>query len=85
VQEDNAAIRRHVRQVTGIQIEVTLDYRDNYPVEADNITNIKMIEQISQIENFRREVEQRDGRKLNSEQAAREWVSKYAGDFPALN
>ena len=85
MQEDNAAIRRHVRQVTSIQIEVTLDYRDNYPVGADNTTNIKMIEQISQIENFRREVEQRDGRKLNSEQAAREWASKYAGHFSALN
>lgn len=146
VQEDNTAIRRHIRHVTGIPIEVNLEYQQSYRAEDDTITNVslgglcfvaddrldinesiqvrfpvlnqqarldgkvvwcnktskgyevglefddpeeverlKMIEQVRQIENFRREVEQREGRKLTGEQAAREWVRKYAGDFSALN
>ncbi|MDH3763662.1 MAG: PilZ domain-containing protein [Gammaproteobacteria bacterium] len=45
---------------------------------------LRMIEQICHIEHYRKEVEQREGRKLSSQEAAREWISKYAGDFPAL-
>ena len=146
LQEDNTAIRRHVRHVTGIPVEVNLEYHQNYQASEDTITNVsigglcfiandrldihesiqvrfplldentsidgnvvwcnktmrgyevglefddpeeverlKMIEQICQIENFRRELEQRHGRRFSSEQAAREWVSRYAGDFSALN
>ena len=145
MQEDNTAIRRHIRQVTGIPIEVTLDYQQGQ-VEEDEITNVslgglcfiandkldidesihvrfpilkqetrlsgrvvwcnksnrgyevglefddpselerlKTIEQIHHIEKFREEVRRRDGRELSSEQAAKEWVNKYAGEFSALN
>lgn len=45
---------------------------------------LRMIEQICHIEHYRKEVEQQEGRKLSSQEAAREWISKYAGDFPAL-
>ena len=146
MQEDNTAIRRHIRHVTGIPIEVNLEYHKSYQAEDDTITNVslgglcfiaddrldinepiqvrfpildkeasidakvvwcnktakgyevglefhdpeeverlKMVEQICQIENFRQEQEEREGRKLSSEQAAREWVSRYAGEFTALN
>jgi len=146
VQEDNTAIRRHIRHVTGIPIEVTLDFNHSYQVEDDSITNVSLgglcfiasdrldvdessqvrfpalnqersldgkvvwcnktnkgyevglafddpaeierlrtIEQICQIENFRKEQEEQAGRKLSSEQAAREWVNRYAGEFSALN
>lgn len=146
MQEDNTAIRKHIRHVTGIPIEVSLEYHQDYQASEDTITNVslgglcfvaddrleideaiqvrfplldeetqidgkvvwcnkttkgyevglefndpdeverlKMIEQIRQIENFRNQQEQQDGRKMSSEQAAREWVSKYAGDFSALN
>lgn len=146
MQEDNTAIRRHIRHVTGIPIEVSLDYQQNYQAADDTITNVslgglcfvaddrleideaiqvrfpvldeetqidgkvvwckktakgyevgleftdaaeverlKMIEQIRQIESFRSEMERQDGRKLSSEQAAREWIGKYAGEFSALN
>lgn len=146
LQEDNTAIRRHVRHVTGIPVEVKIEYQQNYQASDDTITNIslgglcfiandrldiheaiqvrfpvldentsidgkvvwcnktergyevglefndaeeverlKMIEQICQIENFRKNVEQQHGRKLSSEEAAREWISRYAGDFSALN
>jgi hypothetical protein len=60
--------------------EVGLEFNDPEEVER-----LRMIEQISQIESFRQDLEKREGRKLSSEQAAREWVSKYAGEFSALN
>ena len=146
MQEDNTAIRRHIRHVTGIPIEITIDFDRSYRAENESITNVslgglsfiatdrlevgesiqvkipvlneehsldglvvwcnktakgyevglefndpeeverlRMIEQISQIESFRQDLEKREGRKLSSEQAAREWVSKYAGEFSALN
>ncbi len=146
MQEDNTAIRRYVRQVTGIPVEVSLEYRPDYRADDDTITNIslgglcfvasdrldvdesiqvrvpllnqesslagrvvwceksergyevglefdnpdeverlKMIDQICQIEQFRQQVEQQDGRDLSSEEAAREWIRRYAGEFSALN
>ncbi len=146
MQEDNTAIRRYVRQVTGIPVEVSLDYRPDYRADDDTITNIslgglcfvasdrldvdesiqvrvpllnqesslagrvvwceksergyevglefdnpdeverlKMIDQICQIEQFRQQVGQQDGRDLSSEEAAREWIRRYAGEFSALN
>jgi len=146
VQEDNTAIPRHIRHVSGIPIAVTLDFNHSYQVEDDSITKVslgglcfiasdrlelnesiqvrfpalnqehsldgkvvwcnktvkgyevglefgdaaeverlKMIEQICQIESFRQEQEKRVGCKLSGEQAAREWVSRYAGEFSPLN
>jgi hypothetical protein len=43
-----------------------------------------MIEQICHIEHYRQEVLRVEGRKLSSKEAASEWISKYARDFPAL-
>ena len=146
MQEDNTAIRRHVRHVTGIPIEVIIDFNQSYHAEDESITNvslgglcfiasdrldinesiqvripvlnqehnldgkvvwcnktakgyevglefndpdevdrIKMIDQICQIESYRQDLEKSNGRKLSSEQAAREWVNRYAGEFSALN
>jgi Tfp pilus assembly protein PilZ len=147
MQEDNTAIRRHVRHITGIPIQITLDYASrNYQKSSDDtITNVshggmsfiaddrfdigqkirvrfpilnkqtalsckviwcqksnrgyeiglefedseeiqrmKMIDQISDIENYKRRIALQEGRKITSEQAAREWVKQYAGDFSAL-
>lgn len=44
---------------------------------------IRMVEQICHIEHYRSEVLEAEGRELTSEEAAREWVEKYAADFPA--
>lgn len=49
-----------------------------------DVFRLRMIEQICHIEHYRKEVEQQEGRKLSSQDAAREWILKYAGDFPAL-
>ncbi len=45
---------------------------------------LRMIEQICHIEHYRKEVARAEGRDLSAEAAAREWISRYAGDFPAL-
>ena len=144
MQEDNTSIRKHIRHITGIPIEVS---QGTVPVslvesEDDTITNVslgglsfiatdrldisehikvrvpvlredtelggkvvwcekthrgyevglefddpgeidrlKVIEHICHIENYRKEIESREGRKISCEQAAREWVSRFAGDF----
>ncbi len=49
-----------------------------------NVYRLRMIEQICHIEHYRKEVERVEGRELSAEAAAREWISRYAGDFPAL-
>ena len=45
---------------------------------------LRMIEQICHIEHYRKEVSRVEGRKLNAQEAAEEWISKYASDFPAI-
>jgi hypothetical protein len=45
----------------------------------------RMVEQICHIEHYKREVLAREGRHLTGEQAAREWICKYAQDFPELS
>ncbi len=51
---------------------------------ADEATefNIRMIEQVCYIEQYRKEVLEKEGRKLSGEEAAMEWVDKYAKTFP---
>ena len=66
-------------QKTSRGYEIGLEFED-----AEEIQRMKMIDQISDIENYRRRREAREGRKITSEQAAREWVKQYAGDFSAL-
>jgi hypothetical protein len=52
--------------------------------KSRDVFRLRMIEQICHIEHYRKEVERLEGRKLSSHEAAGEWISKYAGDFPAL-
>lgn len=145
-QKDTVEIRRYVRQVTGIPMEVTLDYSNNFSAGSDTITNIslgglalaaedpidinesikvrcpilnndaqlsgkviwceksrhgyeiglefddpaqiermRIIDQIIDIEKFRNQVAKQEGRRLSSEQAAREWISQYTGIFAATS
>ena len=44
----------------------------------------RMVEQICHIEQYRSEVLEHEQRQLTSEQAAIEWIKKYAGTFPEL-
>lgn len=45
----------------------------------------RMVQQICSIENYRHEVKQREGRDLTTQEAAAEWISRYAGRFPDSN
>lgn len=43
---------------------------------------LRMVEQLCHIEHYRNEVARVEGRELTSEEAAQEWISKYADSFP---
>lgn len=44
----------------------------------------RMVEQICHIESYRKYVLQKEGRALNSDEAAEEWIKKYADRFPDI-
>ncbi len=65
------------------------DTEDGYDIGVEfeksrDVFRLRMIEQICHIEHYRREVLRNEGRKLSAQEAADEWISKYAGDFPPL-
>ncbi|MDH5229280.1 MAG: PilZ domain-containing protein [Gammaproteobacteria bacterium] len=45
----------------------------------------RMIEQICHIEHYKREIEEKEGRVLSGEEAAREWIRRHAADFPQID
>ena len=50
----------------------------------DEANRMRMLEQICQIENYRQQVRQREGRELSRQQAALEWIRKHAARFPPV-
>lgn len=54
-----------------------------FTCEQDAYT-ARMVEQICHIEHYRLWVKEVEGRSLDAETAAREWISKYAKDFPNI-
>lgn len=44
---------------------------------------MRMVEQICYIEQYRRDVKEFEGRDLASDAAAKEWIAKYAREFPS--
>ncbi len=52
--------------------------------KSRDVFRLRMIEQICHIEHYRQEIKRKEGRELSSQEAAKEWISKYAGDFPAI-
>ena len=42
----------------------------------------RMVQQVCSIENYRKEVKENEGRDLTPQQAATEWITKFAGRFP---
>ena len=49
---------------------------------ADDAFKSRMVEQICYIENYKQAVKRIEGRILTIQEAATEWISKYATDFP---
>ncbi|MBA2490668.1 MAG: PilZ domain-containing protein [Gammaproteobacteria bacterium] len=51
-------------------------------MDAEDAFRARMVEQVCHIEQYRRWAKDSEGRELNAEEAAREWISRYAADFP---
>ncbi len=51
-------------------------------IHRNDLFVARMVEQICHIEHYKREVAQREGRHLSGQQAAKEWIAKYAAHFP---
>jgi hypothetical protein len=50
--------------------------------DPEDAFRVRIVEQIYQIENYKKEIEFKDGRKLTTEEAAKEWIGRYAASFP---
>jgi hypothetical protein len=44
----------------------------------------RMIEQVCYIEEYKKRMSEKEGRKISSDQAAAEWIEKYADTFPPI-
>ena len=51
-------------------------------LDCEEAFKVRMIEQICHIESYRRDVAQREGRELTAEDAALEWINRFASSFP---
>ncbi len=52
--------------------------------DSEQMYRLRMIEQICHIEHYREQVRQQEQRSITIEQAAKEWISRYADGFPSL-
>jgi Tfp pilus assembly protein PilZ len=64
-------------RAVGASYEIGIEYHG----EKD-VYRLRMVEQICHIEHYRNEMQIKEGRNISSEQAASEWIAKFAGDFP---
>jgi len=53
-------------------------------IHSSDAYKARMVEQVCHIEHYRLWVKEVEGRELDSERAAKEWIGKFAGQFPAL-
>jgi hypothetical protein len=44
--------------------------------------SVRMVEQLCHIEQYKKDVFEKEGRRLSGEKAALEWIAKFAGNFP---
>lgn len=54
-------------------------------LDASDAFRSRMVQQVCSIENYRKEVKQREGRDLTVAEASAEWIEKFAGRFPTSN
>jgi hypothetical protein len=60
-------------------IELAIEF-----LTADDAFKVRMVEQVCYIENYRHMAKKNENRTLTMQEAATEWVRKYAADFPNL-
>lgn len=51
-------------------------------LDAEEAFRFRMLEQLCHIRSYRDQIKTDEGRQLDSEQAAHEWISKFAAQFP---
>lgn len=51
-------------------------------VDAAAVFRSRMVQQVCAIDRYREEVQEREGRTLSSQEAAAEWIERFAGRFP---
>lgn len=52
-------------------------------LEAEDAFRTRMVEQVCHIEDYKKGVAESEGRSLTGEEAACEWIQKYAATFPS--
>ena len=52
-------------------------------LDADDAFRARMVEQVCAIDRYRKQVETDEGRVLSRDEAAREWITRFAGRFPS--
>lgn len=52
-------------------------------LDAADAFRARMVEQVCAVEQYREKVLEEEGRRLTSQQAAEEWIGRYAGRFPS--
>lgn len=51
-------------------------------LKPEDVFKVRMVEQICHIEDYRQRVLREEGRALSAEEAANEWIARYAAEFP---
>lgn len=51
-------------------------------LDAEDAFRARMVEQLCHIEDYRRSVHRTEGREMDMDEAAAEWIEKFAEDFP---
>jgi hypothetical protein len=64
-------------EIAGYEVGVTF-------LDAEVAFLARMVEQVCHIEDYRQSVGRVEGRQLTAEEAATEWIERYAGEFPAI-
>lgn len=54
-------------------------------LDKNDVFRARMVEQICHIEQYKQEILEKEGRQLNGEQAAAEWIKRFAIDFPDMD
>lgn len=67
----------HAREDIGFEVGVTF-------LDAEDAFRARMVEQVCHIEDYRQSIHRLEGRSLSAEEAAAEWISLYAEDFPSI-
>ena len=85
-----ASVKRHLAGPSAAEKKAAraskLDsYRDLIVqfLDQDDSFRARMVEQVCHIEHYKAEVREKEGRAISGEEAAQEWIRKYAKDFPS--